>query len=190
MCFLLEWTVTSFYVHLTHFMPTIFFNTHWNHQKIWWNEKTSRMKWIKKQCALQLPCSHSFPFLGPSLFQDFAGMGNPRRDLSFCTYAKFSEKLTFLTLTFLPYVCVSGGKKCLFFRKFWLALLSWNTHFEIRPFALLPTNNNSDQRNGKLLKFCWRANAKKIVLNIVLNLFPDWKNGFRSYEACIIEIKY
>ena len=37
------------------------------------------------------------------------------------------------------YVCVSGGKKCLFFRKIWCALFSWNTRFQIRPFALLPT---------------------------------------------------
>ena len=38
------------------------------------------------------------------------------------------------------YVCVSGGKKYFFFRKIWRALFSWNTHFEICPFALLPTN--------------------------------------------------
>ena len=38
------------------------------------------------------------------------------------------------------YVCISGGKKCSFFRKIWRALISWNTRFEIRPFALLPTN--------------------------------------------------
>ena len=32
-------------------------------------------------------------------------------------YAKFSEKTTFLTLDTQTYVYVSGGKKCLFFRK-------------------------------------------------------------------------
>ena len=36
-------------------------------------------------------------------------------------------------------VCVSEGKKCSFFWKIWRALFCWNTRFEIRPFALLPT---------------------------------------------------
>ena len=34
---------------------------------------------------------------------------------------------------------VSEGNKFVF-RKIWPALFSWNTHFEIRPFALLPTS--------------------------------------------------
>ena len=38
-------------------------------------------------------------------------------DHSFSTYARFSEKLTFLTLIRTEYVCVSGGKKCWFFGK-------------------------------------------------------------------------
>ena len=48
----------------------------------------------------------------------------------FSTYTKFSEKLTFLTpwcahiCVHVPdthiYVCVSGGKKCWFFRKFYV----------------------------------------------------------------------
>ena len=33
-----------------------------------------------------------------------------------------------------------GGLKMFFFRKIWHALFSRNTRFEIRPFALLPTN--------------------------------------------------
>ena len=49
-------------------------------------------------------------------------------------HAKFSKKRIFLT------PCVSGGKKCSFFGKFGGALFSLNTRFEIRPFALLPTN--------------------------------------------------
>ena len=36
-------------------------------------------------------------------------------------------------------VYVSGGKNCLFFWKIRRALFSWNTRFEICPFALLPT---------------------------------------------------
>ena len=37
---------------------------------------------------------------------------------------------------YLRYVCVSGGKKCLFFWKIWRALLSCYLRFEIRTFAL------------------------------------------------------
>ena len=35
-----------------------------------------------------------------------------------------------------------GGclESCFVFLKIWLALFTWNTRFEIRPFALLPTN--------------------------------------------------
>ena len=54
-------------------------------------------------------------------------------------HAKFSEKRTFPTPWYAHVVCVSGGKKFSFFGKFRL-LLFWNTHFEIRPFALLPTD--------------------------------------------------
>ena len=41
-------------------------------------------------------------------------------------HAKFSEKQTFLTSWYTD-------------RKIWRAFFSWNTHFEILPFALLPT---------------------------------------------------
>ena len=40
------------------------------------------------------------------------------RDHSFSAYAKFSEKLIFLTPWYSHVVCVSGGKKFLFFGKF------------------------------------------------------------------------
>ena len=33
----------------------------------------------------------------------------------------------------------SGCKELSFFGKFGMLLLTWNTHFKIRPFALLPT---------------------------------------------------
>ena len=39
-------------------------------------------------------------------------------DHSFSTYAKYSEKLIFLTLDTHTYVCVSRGKKCYFFGRF------------------------------------------------------------------------
>ena len=38
------------------------------------------------------------------------------------------------------YVCVSGGKKCAFFRNLWRALFSFYLRFEIHLFALLPTH--------------------------------------------------
>ena len=45
------------------------------------------------------------------------------------------------------------------FRKFWRALLSWNTRFEIRPFALLPTKYSIT--GSKLLAIfifkCWHV---------------------------------
>ena len=48
----------------------------------------------------------------------------------------FRKKIIF----FNPwYAHVSGGKKMSFLRKIWRDLFSWNTHFEIHPFALLPT---------------------------------------------------
>ena len=51
-------------------------------------------------------------------------------------HAKFSKNKHILLSV---YLCVSGGKKSLFFWKICRALFSWNTYFQIRPFALLPT---------------------------------------------------
>ena len=53
---------------------------------------------------------------------------------------KFSEKRTFLTPLIRTRTYVYQGVRNIFFRKIWRALFSWNTHFEIYPFALLPTN--------------------------------------------------
>ena len=46
-------------------------------------------------------------------------------------HAKLSEKTNISN--------VSGDKKCSVFRKIWRALFPWNSRFEIRLFALLPT---------------------------------------------------
>ena len=55
-------------------------------------------------------------------------------------HAKFSKKNEhFLLHDTHTHVCVSGGKKCSFIRKFGV-LFSCNTHFKIGPFAFLPTN--------------------------------------------------
>ena len=47
-------------------------------------------------------------------------------------------------------LCATGGKKCSFLRKIWRALFSWNTCFEIRPFALLPTKYQEEEITGFL----------------------------------------
>ena len=47
-------------------------------------------------------------------------MGITKGGHPFSTYTKFFEKITFLT-----YVCVSGGKKCLFSKKFAYVLNWW-----------------------------------------------------------------
>ena len=48
-------------------------------------------------------------------------------------YVKFSEKRKFRTCAY------QGGKKYSFFGKCGVHCFSWNTRFEIHPFALLPT---------------------------------------------------
>ena len=52
-------------------------------------------------------------------------------------------------------ICVRfRGKGMFVFRKIWHALFSWNTRFEIRPFASLPTSLQKDhtlyEKNGNL----------------------------------------
>ena len=57
-------------------------------------------------------------------------------------HTKFSEKHTFIKKSsfFRKFgvVCFRVVRNFVF-RKIWCALFSWNTRFEIRPFALLPT---------------------------------------------------
>ena len=55
------------------------------------------------------------------------------------------------------YVCVSGGKKGFVFRKIWRALFSWNTRFELRIFALLPTKCNSINQIFPNIFPCFRS---------------------------------
>ena len=50
----------------------------------------------------------------------------------------FTKKEHFLPPDTQTYVCVTGGKKCSFIKKFDV-LCFLKTCFEIRPFALLPT---------------------------------------------------
>ena len=50
----------------------------------------------------------------------------------------FQKKEHFLPPVTHKYSCVSRGKNVRF-SEIWHVLFSWNTRFEIRPFALLPT---------------------------------------------------
>ena len=51
------------------------------------------------------------------------------------------------------------GKTCSFFRKIWHALFSWNTPFEVRAFALLPSNYNTQYLWSVVLR---RADFREI----------------------------
>ena len=55
-----------------------------------------------------------------------------------CHQQEISQLTTCSKSTRETYVCISGSKKCSFFRKIWRALFSCYLSFEIRPFALLP----------------------------------------------------
>ena len=59
------------------------------------------------------------------------------------------------------------------FRKIWRALFSWNTRFEIRPFALLPTKsqylrNILEQPNLELIAAEKCVNVGQLFFNLVL----------------------
>ena len=68
-------------------------------------------------------------------------------------HAKFSEKQTFLTPWYARTCAYQVVRNVRFFRKIWRASFSWNTRFDIRPFALLPTtitgNLLSDKTHAK-----------------------------------------
>ena len=55
-------------------------------------------------------------------------------------FSNFPKNERFLPPDTHTYVCVSGGKKTFVFRKIWRALYSCYLRFEIRPFAIVPTN--------------------------------------------------
>ena len=72
------------------------------------------------------------------------------------------------------YVCVSAGKKCSFFRKIWHALLSRNTRFEIRLFALLPMTyylNSTVVYFQDLIywKFIWKHPYQDSLVKLVVD---------------------
>ena len=61
------------------------------------------------------------------------------------------------------------------FRKIWRALFSWNTRFEIRPFALSPTNYYS--------QFLKSAEVmEKLMPSKILNLASPVKCFFLHFE--------
>ena len=110
------------------------------------------------------------------------------------------------TCTIRTYVCVSGGKKCLCFRKIWCALFSCYVRFEIRFFALLPANWREKPLNlVKLVMSFWylqpisnlpfsyfqRAEKFSISLRGVnLNVGINWTNhNMFPTSQCVTNIK-
>ena len=68
---------------------------------------------------------------------------------------------------------VSRKQSTLAYRKIWRALFSWNSRFDIQPFALLPTNCES---NLKLFIGNYKLPS---VLNVGTGLiaYVDWSNS-------------
>ena len=60
----------------------------------------------------------------------------------------------------------AGGKKMFVFRKIWRALFSWNTHFEIRPIALLPTKSNFLEVTSVAHSEHWQTSKMEIFAKI------------------------
>ena len=94
----------------------------------------------------------------------------------FSAYTKFSEKLTFLTPT---YVCVSGGKKYQFFGKFcvrttWMIPNKMSYITYVYPLKL----NNKDSRTTALCK-----KTPSQIFGRVLNLplhFASFRNQYKK----------
>ena len=70
-------------------------------------------------------------------------------------------------------VCVSEDKKCSFFWKIWLGLFSWNTRFEIRLFALLPTSSASTDEHSQVIS--------------CVNEKTGFPGRFKNTESCNIK---
>ena len=102
-------------------------------------------------------------------------------------HAKFSEKRTFLT----PWYA-HVHPKCLFFGKFGVFFFSWNTRFEIRPLALLPTKlcltywNLSQHWKWKTSPWLTKMMENDIIVCTSsfsaggLNLLPNFQKGERG----------
>ena len=91
---------------------------------IWWNYRKNSFK---------VPC----PGIYTQLFQKIFFCNSKLQFI--CREILQNTRYFFLPPVTHKYVCLSGGKKCSFSGKIWRALFPWNTSFEIRPFALLPT---------------------------------------------------
>ena len=94
------------------------------------------------------------------------------------------------TNIFLPpdthtYVCISEGKKMFFFWKIWRALFSWNTRFEICPFALLLTKSDS-------LKFWMYYWFFQVLLTHLSRVSIQWKHASPAFfkSLCNSSKKY
>ena len=115
----------------------------------------------------------------------------------------FRKNEHFLPSDMNTWVCVSGGKKCSFVRKIRRALFSWNTRFEIHPFALLQTYySKSYSYQVYLRKNRWKiGNHLKVTTSfslhgsVLLNIFflykwflhgvEDIKNSFVAFKMLV-----
>ena len=69
----------------------------------------------------------------------FAG-NKAKRQIWNRVFKKKNKACQIFRKTIISYPLYISGDKTFVFRKIWRALFSWNTRFEIHPFALLPTN--------------------------------------------------
>ena len=79
-----------------------------------------------------------------------------------------------------------GVKNVRFFRKIWRAFFFWNTRFEIRPFALLPTSfKDHGWQNEKPRQGVLRETSVKFILFIGKQLM---KSILIEYVICHQEV--
>ena len=78
------------------------------------------------------------------------------------------------------YVCVSGDKKCLLFRRICRALFSWNARFEVLPFALLPTNF---QRGSIKESKCLKTNTENCIWTDLPSVFLSNKTQINWFAV-------
>ena len=92
--------------------------------------------------------------------------------------------------------CAYQRVRNVFFQKVWRALFSWNTHFEIRPFALLQTKYQKQSSRVFIKKRCseniqqiYRRAASGItlrhgVLLLICCIFPEHLFSRALTEIC------
>ena len=109
-------------------------------------------------------------------------------------HAKFFEKLTVLPSDTHTYVCISGGKKCLFFGKFGVLCF---LETPVLRFALLPyyqwfasyvsSCHYQIFMNYHLLQFCYRNKIGTLKCHVKLEL-KKWVYRMFALQNVIIQV--